>query len=293
MPKLIFIVLLKFLLIDYVTSCNAGQYCLSFSNGGTACLDCLPCPAGYSCAGGNAPPVACNVGMRSISPFTTCITCAAGSYCLGATSSQLCPAGRHYQPDTGKAHCLSVPLGNVANTARTDYSTCANGQYRTITGGTCTNLAASEYADRAAKQISRACTPGYYIDLAQSTCTICPAGSSCTGTTTIGSCSGANASPPGASACVPFPSGYSYTSGNVDSIKICSPGKYSFSGACVDCPIGNSCASPLGPPTACVNGQYSDPGKEYCQSCPYGFYCPNPSTKTTVPDGRLIASSGM
>jgi len=289
MPKLIFIVLLKFLLIDYVTtSCSPGQYHEIY--GGTASLPCTPCPVGYTCRGETDLPVPCNVGTYSPASSISCTTCPTGSYCPGGTNYMECKDDAYYQSSTGKGHCLAVPLGNIAIDSRRKYDPCAANLYRDRNAVTCTSLSAPNYAHKSTGQIIRTCSSGYYIDSSQTTCTICSAGSTCTGTNTMQPCPSNSASPPGASQCVLFPPNYSYSNGNLNSVKICNPGEYSPLGACIDCPTGRRCESPLGPVFSCADGLYSESGKDYCQPCPYGYFCSTSSSKVLVPAGQIVSS---
>jgi hypothetical protein len=99
------------------SSCTGGRY----SDPLSAQEKCLPCSAGYACAGGGASPVPCPAGTYCIdmtvnpvsceagtynpaSVVSACQSCPSGAFCpLGSLSPTQCPVGK-YNPEIGKAN---------------------------------------------------------------------------------------------------------------------------------------------------------------------------------------------
>jgi len=99
----------------------------------TSTSQCNECPAGSSCAGGDAAAVACAAGSyQPNTKQTSCINAPVGNYVAGtgATSYTACSAGT-YQPQSGQTSCVECPAGSYCGTAGLSAVSgqCAVGSY--------------------------------------------------------------------------------------------------------------------------------------------------------------------
>ncbi|KAG9482440.1 hypothetical protein GDO78_011238 [Eleutherodactylus coqui] len=246
-------------------SCPRGHYCPAGSSHPYACpagtynnlthqQDCLPCPAGYSCAGNSS----------DYSAFP----CPAGFYCPGGTQHSYqfpCPRG-YYNPDPS-SHSIDSCLP------------CTPGHYCGEEGLS----AVSGMCDPGWFCVSAAWTPQPFdLDNYTSANCLCPA------TSTGGKCLPGFYCPEGTTEPIPCPPGFYCENAGLGSPSgECSAGFFCTGGTKTPRPLdglqGNICP----PSTFCPNGshypQLCPPGTfsaEYslgnvseCKPCPPGLYC--------------------
>ncbi len=122
-------------------------------------------------------------------------------------------------------------------------------------------------------------------------CTVCVAGSYCSGSDTTATCSTGYYSMAGASACTQCPAGFYCTTKASLPVK-CAAGTYSAAGAslCSSCGAGYVC--PDGLQVACTSGStyQTTGGKTYCDACPVGYLCT--ASSATACSAGAYASAG-
>ena len=139
----------------YGNEVTASTGCLgvppgSFVNSSDATM---PCQVGYTCAGGNAPPMPCEIGTYAASEGSVrCVECAPGKYqdqpgqgsckpCEINTKSEepaskkcdVCPDGED-ATKSGNQACQQCALGKYKNDALSECTTCPAGQYQDTRG---------------------------------------------------------------------------------------------------------------------------------------------------------------
>ena len=327
------------------TICPAGSFCPSRSSAARPCpqgtysielgltqqSDCVSCPAGFYCIG----------GQSSVSG-----KCKDGYYCLGSAyldmpqndnTGGICPQG-FYCPATaimGNANPIPCPPGTYNDAfGATDSSfclLCQAGYFCPLRGGTsatyftgttyqchsgylCIQGSVTPYPNEGGVT-GRPCNPGYYCSagassespclegtynpyLSQGSCLTCPAGKLCDVQmmTTFKSC----------------PAG-SYCSGGSSVPTPCDAGTYSplsdlsLSSECLSCDPGFSCPNTgmtsIGPACdagyVCTGGStsatpptpYSFPDNNNGE-CPPGYFCPaQSSAPTPCPIGQYQPNS--
>ena len=99
--------------------CGPGHYC---TREGAINATNMPCSDGYVCVGGAFTPTPID--------NVTGYACPAGHFCTNASFlEQKCPPGS-YQPDVGKAQCLTCPIGTICYTSSlVMYELCPEGYY--------------------------------------------------------------------------------------------------------------------------------------------------------------------
>ena len=252
---------------DVMTPCTAGQMC---PEGSTAFSTCPPgrycpasqtltsfvCPAGSFCPAGSTAPQACNTGEYCAEGSDHPSDCPAGSYCSNPTSAPvLCPAGS-YCPSRSWAP-ISCPAGSYCPAGAKVATTCATGTYCPPGAQAPQDCAAGFYCDTPSTQT--ACAAGTYSAASRvssaSSCTQCPAGSTCpyTGPGTL------------------------YSLPRTSPIT-CAPGYY--------CPAGSTTFA------LCPEGWYCPMPTQKIQ-CPNGSVCPTGSISTSSQPTIEVSSPGV
>jgi len=149
-----------------VVSTLAGSGTLGFADS----LVCMPCPAGYSCSGGNKTP--CPAGTYSAAGQTTCTTDDPG-YWSGSTSGSetLCPAG--YSCSGGmKTPC---PAGTYSPAGKTTCTTDGSGYWSGSMAGAQT-ICPAGYSCSDSTMPPTICPVNYYSPAGATQCIKCAAG---------------------------------------------------------------------------------------------------------------------
>ena len=169
---------------------------------------------------------------------------------LSASSS----AGYRFDKYTGDSTAATISNITGNKTVTGNYEVCAAGTYSAGNSATCST-----------------CSSGYYTNTGNntgaSTCTICPAGSSCNGKTATACAAGTYTNTAGKSNCTTCSSGYYTNKGNNTGAT-----------TCTICPKGSACNGKTA--TTCASGTYTNTtGKSSCTTCETGYYCTGGSAK--------------
>ena len=247
---------------------NCAANCLRCSGAGALCLQCSPgyylnsgqclsCPAGKYCLGGNKAPTNCPKGtyQANAGAHTSCTNCVAGKYqsSEGQTSCLNCAAGT-YQNAIGQASCINCNAGSYSSSVgATSCTLCPIGKYQASAGqSSCSNCAAGTYQDA----------------IGQASCKDCPMNYKCTGGSAIEACGvgyGANGKNSACSACITG----CFDCQNTTKCDYCKGGYYlNSSGKCQGCPVMNYCpANSNHSYYACPSGTFSTANSETCSAC--------------------------
>ena len=246
------------------------------------------CPPGYMCTGGTSAPVLCSSGTYAPIGSSTCLSCAAGSYChTPSTPSPLLCSPYHYS-SSAATKCTYCPVGySCTSSAATacaagtmslegwtqcvsvDYYSlgtggpgCGGGYYQSA--GACVLCTAGSECDGF---LIRACAPGYYSAAGALACTAC--------------ITGTYRNTPQATSCTTVSAGYIANLpyiGQFPCYRGTTPN--SLNNACISCPSGSYCDTPA-TPTTCPAGYYCSPigftqfSGSNAAACPSGYYNPN------------------
>ena len=225
---------------------------------------CIPLSVGgtYATATGLSAPLICAAGQTSVTPFTACTGCAAG------TSGSTYPAGVQTASTTGV--CTACPVGfYTASTGSVSCTPCSSG----FTTGAVTRVDAVN-AGAAGVQ-------GSSVGL--TSCTVsCPAGTSATPYTGSGSTAVAVTAKGGF--CYACPLGW-YSAAGATVCLQCAAGSSaatvygsqgvataSVQGTCTTCPVGYSSPAGSAACTQCLVGTFAaSTGASQCSACSAGF----------------------
>ena len=252
---------------------NCDSNCLRCSGPGASCLQCSPgyylssgqcldCPAGKYCLGGNKAPINCPIGtyQPSAGAHASCINCPIGKYQsgVGKTSCDNCAAGK-YQDAEGQSSCVNCPIG----------------KYQSSVGKTsCDNCAAGKYQDAVGQSSCKDCPGGQYQDkIGQSSCIQCPLNYACSASAVTGACGVGQGSKLNVRTCASCPANCKDCEDN-SVCQLCNPKYYLSSGSCVGCPAMKYCPGDSKTPYDCPGGTFSVAKSETCSACDhYGAQC--------------------
>jgi hypothetical protein len=218
----------------------------------------------------------CAAGTYAVSTGN-CLTCLASYYCPYDSEPITCPVGTY------------CPIGSITPIA------CSIGTYSSTLGAssisTCIICPIDDYCPNTGMTQPYKCLPGYYTpNTGNIICTICPAGSYCTG--------GANP--------IPSPSG-SYSLLGASIPTYCPSGSWSTStgatssSTCVSCSVGNYClggnnitpcpsntylsttgSSSIRSCLSCINGMSSVSGSSSCVCGPGNYFLSSSKTGSLI-----------
>ncbi len=255
---------------------------------------------------------------------SSCISCAAGSYCLNGIK-KLCPAGT-YQPALGQTTCIPCPDANYCLTGSVTPTLCADGLKAPANSISATDCTACDKGNYCLSGKQQPCMAGtYQPTTGQTTCLVCVAGFFCpAGSINPTACldsKTSNSQAQSSNDCFPCPAGATCLNGAVSkcaagtyalvgqtSCTICPAGSYCLDGAstntvcpdgktsvagavallsCYNCPAGSFCVG--GKVTACSAGTYSQSGQISCLPCPAGSFCVQGCSAPSIcADGRFV-----
>lgn len=276
-------------------ACSAGTYNPYF--GGASNSSCMTCEPGYACP---------DTGMVAMT-----VPCSPGYYCLAGTTNSrqyACPAGTYSDATNlvSQSGCTQCPAGYTCGIATTTATlspcrasfycpagtssgndiACPAGRYSSSTllkaSSECSICPAGSFCSGGQTAVSGICRRGYYCPIGSTVGTqnACPAG-------TFSNSTGLYASTQCSSCLAGFFCPLASTS-----MSSCSAGTYSpnngttSSAGCLSCPAGYRCAASTSIPVACGVGFYSASGASSCTQCPAGYYCgANATTNTAMLTG--------
>lgn len=183
--------------------CRVGYYRKSTAASNSGVKQCKMCKANFWCPGLDSPPQPCGTGMwtagvvgasspnqcvcvpGTVRSGSSCVTCPAGSYCVGGTTtlSATCPSGKTSSAGSSQlSDCGCLAGYNCVNSACATCSACAVGTYQASAGAnvlSCTSCPSmSTTSGMGATSIALCtCFSGTYKG--NSLCITCPAGSFC------------------------------------------------------------------------------------------------------------------
>ena len=299
--------------------CPVGSYCLQgLYNKTSLPYSCTPgrqcpypglcaaigCPCGTYCPAGSSQPIKCTKNTYCPTNSSKPILCHAGEcpfdgMCAkkGSTTPASCPEPRcdPLAPPPPGFVCLDDPaLGcglicidpafcpsttEGPNTKPPDTSNQIK-RTSTTTQPTYTCGFYIPHQERRSDGIQeQPCKPGYY----------CPLGPTPSTPIVPLKCPGGYVCGPGTCTPVPCPCGYKCPEGSATKIK-CQPPFYCPNALATSqtvCPIGFKCDKPgLCNATACQPGTFvSCAGKQSCDQCPKGRYCPTATSSVLCPKG--------
>lgn len=244
------------------------EYCPTVENGyctGCPSADCIKpstCPAGR---------VTCKPGYHRNA--STCVACERGSYQADDNTSRtdcmLCETGK-YTAGTGSTSCTSCnTLFPVTG------GTCTKCDSSGCTAATCPTGSVLDTASQAC--VTSSCNPGEYM--VNGVCTMCPAGSYCTGEATATPCAPGTYSTRGSSVCSKCMPGKYQTESGKTTCDSCPPGTYSSEYGSTAC-------------TTCGPGTYSNGGSFQCTACTLHYYATGSgnSSCSACSDGTIPSS---
>lgn len=277
--------------------CDGGFYCDGNATvpNPTDGLTGDVCPVGHYCPNGTAVPKPCEEGtfMTNVSA-EVCWVCPAGYYCRNSIEPEPCPAGYFCPEGTGQG-----------------WQPCPKGTFSSIEGllnvSQCTQCSGGEYCDTLhAITTSGHCDAGFYCTLGSDTkrpvakykgvAGPCPTGHYCPAhTETPVKCPEGTFNKvtmlTGAIECTDCVFGmYCGEEGLTEPSGECWAGFFCLEGAKYPnaptttisggpCPVGHFCPNGTSNPLGCHAGTYNpSEGKEQCDKCPSGFFCPENST---------------
>lgn len=292
---------------------------------------CVPCPIGYTCAGGCETPTPCEAGKFAAQSGTAdqCATCPSGTFTTeyGSSSCFECTAGYHCSdPSTPKA----CPAGMTSAARSIECTNCTAGRYARLEGQTTCESCPAGFECQNTYEATP-CDPGTFSEGNQTKCSACPAGYACSSTgASPRVCADGSYSLTNWQYCVVCPPGHycinvaypptkcaagTFTAaGNATHCDTCPVGRYTGnvtgSATCILCPRGYSCYDPTVEPIACENGTFSELGNaicdacelgryshaasDVCHPCPEGYSCPRPSENPVAcTQGKYSTSSDV
>ncbi|PIK41162.1 hypothetical protein BSL78_21986 [Apostichopus japonicus] len=277
--------------------CDPGYYChlratVPNPNDGNVTGD--ECPLGAYCPEGSASPLLCDAGYFLNSTHndeeSDCLPCTAGYYCAGSGNPEptdvcqagyYCPPGQR-EPTPAEYNCT---LGHYCPTGSTEPVRCDSGYYQDETGQfACKDCPEGYFCDNTFEPVvlynSSMCPTGFYCPMNTYYATEfpCPRGTfnNLTHRTDLSDCQ----------PCAPGDYcdqiGLSEPAGPCDAGFFCLTGSNSssptFGDDADECPVGHYCPQGTAQPQACPPGTYSPSVRrqavEECLNCTAGRYCP-------------------
>ncbi|PIK35709.1 hypothetical protein BSL78_27465 [Apostichopus japonicus] len=278
-------------------SCDPGYYChlratVPNPNDGNVTGD--ECPLGAFCPEGSASPLLCDAGYFLNSTHndeeSDCLPCTAGYYCAGSGNPEptdvcqagyYCPPGQR-EPTPPEYNCT---LGHYCPAGSTEPVRCNSGYYQDETGQlACKDCPEGYFCDNTFEPVvlynSSMCPTGFYCPMNTYYATEfpCPRGTfnNLTHRTDLADCQ----------PCAPGDYcdqiGLSEPAGPCDAGFFCLTGSNSssptFGDDADECPVGHYCPQGTAQPQACPPGTYSPSVRrqavEECLNCTAGRYCP-------------------
>ena len=255
---------------------------------------CTGCPSGYVCPQG---------GSYSL--------CPANSYCPDPATIIPCPPGSTSPLGSNSSEMCSCPplwaLNDDTITIVMDCSPCLPGEVCPGGHASKRSMCPSNHSNNAAPVLNSSmcqCRPGYYNSSTSGSCTICPQGSYCDG-------SSMQAIP--CSSTVRGALSTSVQGASSLSQCTCLEGHYLLDGVCTICPVNTYCpdrenryecdgVTEEQPSQGAISGCLCSPGHAFikggggggsCEACPIGFYCTGLSSPATrCPGATTTASTG-
>merc|ERR1712185_78193 len=147
---------------------------------------------------------------------TSCALCPAGSACNGTSIITVCPGGT-FSSETGASNCTECADGTTSSAGATQCEFCLAGTYLSPTGGCVECGVDNEWSSNKAAHC-QVCPVGSFTSggtfTTRTSCSECPAGSACNGTSIIEECAaGTFSSETGASNCTVCPDGTTSSAG--------------------------------------------------------------------------------
>ena len=266
---------------SYCSTCVGGSQ-TSGPVGSSLLSACTACAAGSRCDG-SSTAVGCTPGKYSPGGSATCLSCGEDNkYSFaGAAICRVCPVGSSTSDGTSttRSSCELCTSGTPCD-GSSSVVPCPAGKYAGA-GAKCVSCGTdNKYADVGASGC-KTCSAGLFTaggtSQTRSTCSPCPAGSSCDGSSEIKQCAAGSFSEGGAGKCAACGLGYGdhdnqYAEAGANRCRTCAAGSFTEGGssgqrtACKACAAGFVCG---GDSTAvmCTSGKYSAPSSAACQDC--------------------------
>lgn len=284
--------------------CPSGSACPSGTGGNNAPLACAVghyCPAGTPHPHTFACPPGTYSGATNAVAASDCVSCPVGKYCVGgqATVTGDCSSGHYCPLGTNSSRKFPCPAGTyTASTSLTSANQCdpcPQGAYCEIASVAPVLCPAGTFASSQNSE-----SPGLYGGAGVSSfpaCVTCTAGYKCSiaGTITPDPCPAGKYSDAGSDECSDCPAGYYCGAGSTpSSMQACPAGTF-CSGAVETRPVvgserlctaGYYCPEGTVAPQACPPGTYSSAttatALSDCQQCTTGYYCLEGASGTTA-----------
>ncbi|CAK8677709.1 unnamed protein product [Clavelina lepadiformis] len=265
-------------------SCPPGYYCQDSLNGGQT-----PCPAYNYCPAGVSHPILCPNGTYTLNTTDRlespeeCLPCPVGKYCTGGQIKGDCSAGffcasRSYSPTADEsldpcpsgATCAGpCPAGFYCRVGEVDPQPCPDNTIRVNPGASkvedCLHCPAGLWC-HTGNPVPDLCPAGYFCSgLNTSDCTMDAGPQPCPLYTYRNSTGGVKSDD-----CIPCPPGFSCNETGLSDYQYsaCEPGYFCNSSGGqppIKCPAGTLRSTPGG-------GSVDD-----CSPCTAGYYCPDPA----------------
>ena len=248
--------------------CSAGKYAT------VGRFECVSC--GYDNQYQNAPASSCKVCLAgfkttggSLTTHTGCEKCAAGSTCDGTSSSSVCPAGKF--SGVGATTCFNCGTSKLySESGKSECSTCTSGSYTSgntdETRTTCSACPAGYACDGSSKLVL--CVPGKYSNKLQTSCVSCGSDKMYSAATA-------------ATKCEVCPTGSSTSGGDAKTRTVCTA-----------CAAGSSCDGSNTVTPCGADNKFSGPGRGECSTCASGFRSTGGRADKTTRTGCISCSAG-
>jgi hypothetical protein len=290
------------------TFCSAGTYHDQIQQ------NCFPCETGYFCINGSmqlcpsgyysnqtssstctlCPNVSFYIVKLAKNQPVQCLLCEPGKFCVNHIQYE-CKDYNAFSNAYGMSACVDCYDGGYLSDNFTSCNACEPGFYcpgKKILNSTKKKCLIGSFTWNYNSTYCSPCTmPGYFYNVTQSDCMICPKGYYCVNNMIKPCPRGSFAATQGLSECFTCKNGY-YTSADNEQCILCQAGHYCVSGVMFPCPY--SYYNPLEGQfqcTFCPLGSLAyhlDVARTLpCDPCPANYYCPSPQHKLSCPDGTF------
>ena len=228
---------------------------------------------------------------RSVSGYSYCARCKAGSYCTGGKSF-LCPAGS-YQPTMEQSSCIQCPTGTSSALVGQEQPftclPCAVGRFNPFVGNgsvstiACQSCRLGEVAPTVGSSTCTPCSPGKYSDSSASSCIDCQPGRFAPNASSAYSAVGIVPQATTENSCIACPDGSVSVTGGASTCHECAAGTYMSPTRTVCLPCGIGLTSSTGAAWSSVGVHANATTDNSCRPCQDGYISPLLGSPSCLP----------